>query len=294
MTGPHPGERTPASPRTTAVAGHPPAPDPATLADTEFEGRTVVVTGATRGIGAATALLFGALRARVVVHGRDAADGAAVCRQVEERGGEAVWVAADLRRADAAEEVVAAAGDRVDVLVNNAGANAFHGVLDTTAQEWADCLDLDLRAPWLLARACAAVMPRGSAIVTVASNHATATLPGVFPYNVAKAGVLSLTRSLAIELAPRGIRASTVSPGFIDTPINEAYFATFPDAAAERARVEALHPLGRLGTPDEVARAIRFLASGRDSGFTTGVELVLDGGRSTLLQDPDPAEQVVA
>jgi NAD(P)-dependent dehydrogenase (short-subunit alcohol dehydrogenase family) len=170
------------------------------------------------------------------------------------------------------------------VLVNNAGANVFGGVLDTDVATWNRCLDLDLRAVWLCSRAAARVMD-GGAIVNVASNHAFATLPGVFPYNVAKAAVLALTQSLAIELAP--IRVNAVCPGYIDTPINDAYFDGFADPAAERARVEELHPLRRIGRPQEVARAIRFLAH---DGFTTGTTLTIDGGRSALMQDPPGGE----
>lgn len=230
----------------------------------------VLVTGATRGIGKATADLFAAHGATVIRHGLDDGD-----------------IAADLAREAAAERVVRFAVERagrLDVLVNNAGANVFGGVLDTDVATWNRCLDLDLRAVWLCSKAAARVMD-GGAIVNVASNHAFATLPGVFPYNVAKAGVLALTQSLAVELAP--IRVNAVCPGYIDTPINDTYFGGFADPAAERARVEALHPLGRIGRPEEVAEAIRYLAT---AGFTTGTTLTVDGGRSALLQDPPEGE----
>lgn len=199
---------------------------------------------------------------------------------------------ADLRDPDAADRLVDAsvtATGRLDVLVNNAGANAFHGVLDTSLEQWDTCLNLDLRAAWLCARAAAYVMPPGSAIVDVSSNHCAATLPGAFPYNVAKAAVVALGQSLAIELAGRRIRANTVCPGYIDTPINDNYFASFEDTVAARRHAEALHPCGRIGTPQEVAHAIRFLAADWESGFTTGIVLTVDGGRSALLQDSVPA-----
>jgi NAD(P)-dependent dehydrogenase (short-subunit alcohol dehydrogenase family) len=257
-----------------------------------WSGRTVIVTGSTKGIGRATAALFGAAGAHVVVHGRDARQAADVVHAIAVGGGRASAILLDLREAAAAQALIDHAvtvTGRVDVLVNNAGANVFRGTLAATAADWDDCLNLDLRAVWLCAQAAARVMRPGSAIVNVSSNHASSTLPGTFPYNVAKAGVLALTQSLAIELASRGIRANTVCPGYIDTPINDAYFATFDDPARARRQAEMLHPLRRIGTADEVARAIRFLASEADSGFTTGSTLTLDGGRSALMQDPDPS-----
>lgn len=101
--------------------------------------------------------------------------------------------------------------------------------------------------------------------------------------------MIALTTSLAIELAPLGIRANTVVPGYVDTPINDAYFAGFEDPAAARRHAETLHPAARLGRPDEIAAAVEFLADDSVSGFTTGTSLIIDGGRATLLQDPTPA-----
>jgi NAD(P)-dependent dehydrogenase (short-subunit alcohol dehydrogenase family) len=256
---------------------------------TTWSGRTALITGATRGIGRATAILMGSLGAHVVVHGRDEAAAENVVTSIRAAGGQARAVLADLRGPDASDALIGQATEvtgQLHLLVNNAGANIFKGVSAATIEDWDHCMNLDLRAVWLCSRAAVNYMPADSAIVNVSSNHATSTLAGVFPYNVAKAGVNALTQSLAIEFAERGIRVNTVAPGYIDTPINETYFSTFPDPADARSHAESLHLSRRLGKAEEVAAAIEFLADSSRSGFTTGTVLTLDGGRSALMQDP--------
>lgn len=257
-------------------------------------GKTALVTGATLGIGKATALLLSRLGAHVVVHGRDHSEGEKVVAEISHAGSSASSIYGDLREADTATKLIDHAiseTGRLDLLVNNAGANSFHGVLNTSTQEWDDCLNLDLRAVWLASKAAAHVMKPGSAIVNLSSNHAQASLQKSFPYNVAKAGVNALTQSLAVELASQGIRANAIAPGYIDTPINDLHFSTFADPQQARRDAENLHPLQRLGTASEVAHAVAFLGNQEQSGFTTGTILTIDGGRSALLEDPSSSEE---
>lgn len=120
------------------------------------------------------------------------------------------------------------------------------------------------------------------AIVIIGSNHSQNTIPGCFPYNVAKAGLLGLVQSLAIEWGPE-VRAVGVAPGFIDTPGNDTWFETFPCAATERKRTEESHPVGRIGSVDEIGALCAFLASDF-GGFISGTTLLVDGGRGALMQ----------
>ncbi|MCT7378671.1 SDR family oxidoreductase [Chelativorans salis] len=249
-----------------------------------LSGKIALVTGAGRGIGEAIARAFAREGASVVVAERDAATGARVAHEI---GG--LFVETDVTVQAQVEGVVKAAEERygrVDVLVNNAGANVFHRPHEMPRSEWARCMALDLEACWAMAEA---VLPgmraRGNgAIVNIASCHSFKIIPHTFPYPVAKHGLVGLTRALGIEYAGEGIRVNAIAPGYIDTQIARDYWAGFVDPAAERAKAEALHPPGRIGTPEEVAMTCVFLASD-EAPFINAETIVIDGGRSALYHD---------
>jgi NAD(P)-dependent dehydrogenase (short-subunit alcohol dehydrogenase family) len=165
------------------------------------------------------------------------------------------------------------------ILVNNAGVNANHDAVEMTEVQWDRFFAVDLKAAWL---ACKHVLPhmkragRG-AIVNVSSLHAFATLEGFFPYAAAKSGLVGLTRSLALDYGPHGIRVNVVAPGFVRTRLVQQSIERADDhAAAERAMVAGV-ALGRIGTPREIAGVVRFLASD-EAGYVTGASLLVDGG----------------
>jgi 3-oxoacyl-[acyl-carrier protein] reductase len=236
-------------------------------------GKATAVTGATRGIGRAIALAFAREGADVLVNGRDAAAGRAVCREVEALGRRAVWHAADVGRVDEARSVVAAAVaafGRLDVLVNNAGLFERKPALEMEEGDWDRLLDVNLKGAFFCAQAAArAMQERGGVIVNVASDAAwSGGLNPCAHYAASKAGMVSVTRSLAKELAPRGIRVNALAPGLITTDMGGTAGATLPGLAI---------PLGREGTPDEVAAAVVFLASD-EASYVTGANLNLSGG----------------
>jgi NAD(P)-dependent dehydrogenase (short-subunit alcohol dehydrogenase family) len=250
-----------------------------------LKGKRAIVTGAGQGIGEAIARLFAIHGADVVIAERNATTGATVANAIVAAGGRAKFVETDVTIAAQVERLAAAAG-AVDILVNNAGANVFYEPLEMPVEAWKRCMDLDLEAAWTCARAILpGMLGRGAgSIVNIASAHSFQIIPHCFPYPVAKHALVGLTRALAIEYAARGVRVNAIAPGYIDTPIAEAYWATFADPAAERARAENIHPPKRIGRPEEVAHTALFLASD-EAPFINAETIVIDGGRSALYHD---------
>lgn len=238
-------------------------------------GKVAVVTGAASGIGAAIARLFHAQGAQVV--GIDLNPG-------DNDGFELLQ--GDITDAAAMRaliEATLARHGRIDVLVNNAGADMFSDPLALDDAQWQRCFALNLEGAWQL---CKAVLPgmvaqQAGAIVNIASVHGHKIIPGAFPYPVAKHALIGMTRSLGIEYAAHGIRVNSISPGLILVPRIEAWFEREPGA---RERQTALLPPRRIGTPEEVAYTALFLASD-EACFINATDILIDGGRSQVYHD---------
>jgi NAD(P)-dependent dehydrogenase (short-subunit alcohol dehydrogenase family) len=248
-----------------------------------LDGRIALVTGATSGIGRATALRFAVEGARVASIGRDADELERVVAEVRELGGEALAVRADVTsEADArraVEETVGRFGG-IDVLVNAAGIISNGSVETTSLADWDAMMNINLRAVFHLMQLAAPHLERRPGnVVNVSSVTGLRAFPGVLAYCVSKAAVDQLTRCAALELAPKGVRVNAVNPGVVVTEIHRRGGMQEETYAAFLENSKRTHPLGRVGTAGEVAELILFLASDR-AAWITGATHSIDGGRA--------------
>ncbi|HYX19257.1 MAG TPA: SDR family NAD(P)-dependent oxidoreductase [Thermoanaerobaculia bacterium] len=249
----------------------------------KLENRVAIVTGATSGIGEATALLFAEEGAKVAVSGRDETRGRKVAAAIAQAGGKATFIHADVTRAADCERLVAetlkAFGGRLDVLFHNAGVFHPHDAIDCTEEEWDATLDSSLKGAWLMCKFALPTMiaQRRGSIILQASGWGIQGGDQAVAYCAAKGGVVVMTKALAIDHGPQGIRVNCLCPGDVDTPMLAADAEARRMSYADYMKGAANRPLGRVGTPEELAKAALFLASD-DSSFMTGAALVVDGG----------------
>jgi NAD(P)-dependent dehydrogenase (short-subunit alcohol dehydrogenase family) len=247
-------------------------------------GRGVLVSGGTRGIGRATAARFLAEGCRVFVTGVDDDELAATLAAL---GGDVAGCVVDVRDHHGAGAAVARAQSEVgplDVLANNAGICNVSAFLDLDVEVWDRTIAVNLRGMFSVAQAFARALVtagRGGVIVNMASTNALGGEAGYAHYDASKGGVLQLTRTMAVELGPFGIRVNCLCPGYIDTPLNRTIAAGLPDNFAADYVAQQI-PLGRVGTEDDVASAYAFLASD-DAAFISGAALVVDGAQTAVM-----------
>lgn len=258
----------------------------------DLSGKKAFVSGATRGIGLGVARALALAGCDVAGCGLSAEDSDVVHafkQEVESQGQKAFYFQGQLADPQIPSHLMRRVADKLgslDILISNAGRNVFEGAEFCSNEAWDECINLDLASHWRMAKAALPMLRAGGdpgVIVVMGSNHAFNTIKGCFPYNVAKAGLLGLVQSIAIEWGP-DIRCVGLAPGFIDTPGGDVWFNSFDNPDAERARTEASHPVGRIGSVDEIGALCSFLASSH-AAFISGTTLVVDGGRSALMQD---------
>lgn len=249
-----------------------------------FDEETAIITGSTRGIGASIAHRFATEGSNVVVSGRTESAGKAVAREINtmDGTGEALFVRADMANPEDIRTLVSQAVDefgQINTIVNNAAVQTESSVETTTLEQWELLVSVNFRGYWLLVKQALEHMPEGSSIVNISSNHSQLTMPNTFPYNAIKSGVDGMTRAMAVELGPIGIRANSVNPGWVEV---ERTRKELVDGRYEE--IESMHPLGRIGAPADIAGVVTFLASD-DAAFVTGSSLLADGGRSAIMED---------
>jgi NAD(P)-dependent dehydrogenase (short-subunit alcohol dehydrogenase family) len=248
-----------------------------------FTGKAALITGATSGIGKATAILFAEEGAGVAVIGRDADRGHGVEEEIRSAGGQAIFVRADVRRADdcrrAVGETVDAFG-RLDVLFNNAGTYVANDVIGCSEEEWDEQVDTSLKGAFLMSKfALPHMVAQGSgSIVNCSSGWGLIGGAKAAAYCAAKGGMVVMTKAMALDHGPQGIRVNAVCPGDTDTPMEREDAKNQGMSWDEYVRwATEDRPIARMASPREVARAVLFLAS-EDSSFITGAALPVDGG----------------
>lgn len=244
-----------------------------------FNGQGALITGAGSGIGRETALAFGAEGAHVAAADIDIKMAERTMEEIRGKGGSAHAFALDVRDEKAVAGFIEAAASRLgraDVLVNSAGVREIKPVLELPLEEWRRVMDVNITGVFLCSQAFArhlvAAGKRG-AIVNLASTLGVVAAPHRAAYTASKHAVVGLTKEMAMELGDKGIRVNAVGPGVIRTPLTERYFQD----AEFAQRIRDLHALGRWGEPQEIAKAILFLAS-EEASFVTGTTLLIDGG----------------
>lgn len=246
-------------------------------------GKAALVTGGSLGLGRASALMLAREGANVVITDLDADHGEEVVADIARRGGQAMFVRHDVASEDDWVEVVRltlARFGQLDILVNNAGVALAGGVEETTLEKWRWLMGINLDGVFLgMKHAIPAMKAAGGSIINLSSIEGLIGDPNLAAYNASKGGVRILTKSVALDCAKRGyrIRVNSIHPGYIRTPMVEGYAASSGDAEGAMQRIAALHPLGHLGEPDDIAYGVVYLASD-ESKFVTGSELVIDGG----------------
>ena len=252
----------------------------------EFDGRTVLVTGGALGIGRGVVRAFAREGAAVTIADLDAEAAQRLAEEITGRGGRALAAVGDVSQAVDARRMIAdavAAFGRLDVLVNNAGIQPvdwYFRIEDTPEEVWDRIVGVNLKGIFLMSKYAIPEIRKsgGGVVVNMASVQGLQSMPGVPSYAASKGGVLSLTRNMALDYAPEGIRVVAICPGTIDSElVRAAARAEGGDEEANVRRYGAVHPLGRIGQPEDIAQAVLFLASDRAS-FITGEYLTVDGG----------------
>lgn len=244
-------------------------------------GKHALITGGTTGIGLATAQAFIAEGAQVAVTGRNPA----TLEEAKAILGKNAWViASDAGRTDDQRQLAATLGERwsqLDVLFINAG-DVTHNLLAAWHEEaWDRLMDTNLKGPFFLIQALLPLLNNPSSVILCGSVSARIGLPASSAYAASKAALLSLARTLSAELISRGVRINGLSPGPVETPAMNKFGLSDDEQRAMREEIKKLVPLGRMGTPDELAKAALFLASD-DSSYMVGAELLVDGGTGSL------------
>lgn len=253
----------------------------------DYSNQVVLVTGSSMGIGYGCVEVLGECGAQVVLNGRKETELKEAVQKLEKRGIQAEYLQGDVSVGQDIERMVSEIQKRhgkLDLLVNNAGVNLFKGIEATSMEDFDRIMGVDLRGLFQMTKQMLPLLKKGknSSVIHISSVHADLTIPEITAYAAAKGGVVSMTRSMAQELGPLGIRVNTISPGFTQTPMLDAWLNSTPHPEETMKQVNALHPLRKVATSRDIGEAVAFLSSPFASSIT-GINLVVDCGLTTRL-----------
>lgn len=250
--------------------------------------KVVIITGAGKGIGRGMAEYFAQNQWVVILATRTDKEGILVQDTINEQGHQSFFIQTDVADEKSIKNMVSLVLEkygRIDALINNAGITRFKPLLECSIEDWNELINIDLRGVFLCSKYVAQAMVTKKipgSIINISSNHAFRTLPDTEIYAAAKGGVNAMTRSMAISLGPYGIRANTICPGFTDTPHYQSWLAAKSDSQTIDEEIKALHAVGEITTPKDIAQLAFYLA-GDESQKITGSEILIDGGLTARL-----------
>lgn len=252
-----------------------------------FDGKTVVVTGGALGIGKAACEIFAERGAHVAILDWDEKAGNETCEELKANGGKAIFEKVSVAEYAAVERAIQKTADvfgGINALAVSAGIQRYGTAVSTPEDQWSEVLDVNLKGAWNAARAVIPFLQKAGsgAIVNVSSVQALASQQNVLAYTVSKHGLLGLTRSMAMDFAKENIRANCVCPGTVDTPMLKWAASLDPNPQSVYDACNAMHPLGRIAQPREIAEVVAFLAH-ESSSFVTGAIWTVDGGLLTQI-----------
>ena len=247
----------------------------------KLKEKVALITGSSKGIGEGIARVFSAEGASVVIVCRNEQEGLKIARELGSEQGRALYVQTDVTSSPSIQNLIRATLDtfgKLDILVNNAGYHLSKSVTETSEEEWEFIINTNLRSTFLCSKYAIPHLKKTKGnIINISSMVGLVGQPNAGAYSATKGGQIAMSKGMAIDYAPDGIRVNVICPGWIQTPLVEDWFSQQSDPAESRKYIYMQHPLGRIGTSEECGKAALYLAS-EDAAFVTGITLNIDGG----------------